>query len=1002
MNFNEKQLEIISHDTGASQVIASAGSGKSTVLLERTKHLATNLGIPQNKILVISFTNNTATELSEKLKKKGLPSVKVGTFHAIAREILAKNGDDRVNNSVPEWEIKKSFEKYLEEPLNDIVDILSFISLQKTSFKKSTDKDLLYLENHRAYENFTHEQLAGMFVVYENLLKEKNAYDFDDWLIHAYEVCKANMGMYTWDYVMVDESQDSNEIQHKLKNIWCKTDNVMVVGDYRQCFTSNTKVSTIEGLKEISKLTSKDKIMVATGRGRYTYVEPTEILKKEYKGIVRKITTTRGKTFTATPNHVVFAKQYIENNFFIYLMYREGYGFRIGQSSPHTSKRDNRKNEYRNGYKKRLTDEKGDKLWLIKVCNTQLEATFFENYYAFEYGIPLYIFEEKGRKVTLKQEDIKNLFNSIDTYSRGIKLLNDMNMDFNQPHEIPYSGSRTSRVNFVMFGGEYSKTFDWNKHALNFCCQEEEDYKTAKEITKTNKQLRKNGKGNEYYECTKVLVDQDVIMDMRNEISEKLPNVIQRNRAMITSDNLKMDFTLVSNLHVGMSLASLNSDTDLIEQDVIVDIEDIEYNGEVYDINVDNYRNYCVNEISVHNCMYAFNGAKPKHFMEFYKQFANTKVINMNINYRSCDNIVKYADKFVKPYYSSFKYNEDTIANNKNNGYISYRKYAEKTQEAVDVVDEIEMLIKNEVPLNQIAVLYRNNAHADFVECELRSRKIPYAVSGNGSFFKRKFISGIIAIMRLLENEDNDQAFEDLFRFKPDPLTYFSKKDLMDIKKLASKDGISYLEGFNKIKFAEAWKNTNKRKFFMKFRSLDDHYVSLESMINTIVSVFNIENQIRNDYENKEDVQEHLDSIDTLKKFAKGTSLEGFLKFVDGANNTKQKQTKDGVRLMTVHASKGLEFQCCFLISVEEGKFPNPRADITEEANIFYVGVTRAKQYLQISSIGDSDFIEPYTRNISSKDFLGTRKREVISRIVEEEGKKEVKTAKKQGDLFDF
>ena len=119
--------------------------------------------------------------------------------------------------------------------------------------------------------------------------------------------------------------------------------------------------------------------------------------------------------------------------------------------------------------------------------------------------------------------------------------------------------------------------------------------------------------------------------------------------------------------------------------------------------------------------IYSFRGGIPELFMNFHKEWKNTTVINMNINYRSCDNIVKNSNKFIKNYYGDYKYYSDSIANNKNNGNIFINSYLSKEDEAVEVVDKIEELLKNKVKPCEIAVLYRLNSHSGNIENELKN-----------------------------------------------------------------------------------------------------------------------------------------------------------------------------------------------------------------------------------------------------------------------------------------
>ena len=137
---------------------------------------------------------------------------------------------------------------------------------------------------------------------------------------------------------------------------------------------------------------------------------------------------------------------------------------------------------------------------------------------------------------------------------------------------------------------------------------------------------------------------------------------------------------------------------------------------------------------------------------------------------------------------------------------------------------------------------------------------------------------------------------------------------------------------------------------------------SIESLIDEIVRMFQIRKYIEDKYLTIEEVEERLKSIGVLKSFVKNNTLETFLSYVYMGTNTKKKKKKDCVKLMTIHGSKGLEFENVFVIGVEEGKFPHEKADILEEARLFYVAVTRPEKRLWVCNIGEeSQFIGEYT-----------------------------------------
>jgi DNA helicase II / ATP-dependent DNA helicase PcrA len=362
-------------------------------------------------------------------------------------------------------------------------------------------------------------------------------------------------------------------------------------------------------------------------------------------------------------------------------------------------------------------------------------------------------------------------------------------------------------------------------------------------------------------------------------------------------------------------------------------------------------------------CIYSFRGSDPEYAMNFEKYWKNPTFINLYVNYRSTNNIVNKANDFIRPYYANYEHYMDAEAHNKKNGEIKVNSYVDRETEVIETVDQIEELIENGEKLNEIAVLYRLNSHSSYVENELKKRNIEYDIANDSSFFKRKEVAGLIAYLRLIHNPHDDSAFDQIFKLRSYPLAFFSNQLYDDIKKYSGVHNVSLYEAFLDMKYPKPWQQKNVSEFediVDRLRLQKDKGVSVVTLISNIAKSFQIDKYIKDKHSNQEEVDDRLNSIDVLKSFVKGNNLEQFIAYVY-SNNSKKKAKKDAVRLMSVHGSKGLEFRTVFLIGVEDEKFPHVRADLMEEARLFYVGITRSKENLVISEIGkDSQFVREY------------------------------------------
>lgn len=364
-------------------------------------------------------------------------------------------------------------------------------------------------------------------------------------------------------------------------------------------------------------------------------------------------------------------------------------------------------------------------------------------------------------------------------------------------------------------------------------------------------------------------------------------------------------------------------------------------------------------------CIYCWNGATPELFKDFDKTHKGTKVINLNTNYRSCANIVEAANNFIEPYNEGYVNYKNSIPNNKENGIIECKKYADKTDEALNVVNKIKELIKNGTNQNDIAVIYRNNCTSDYVENELKKNEIPYTIYNNGSFFDRKEIKGILSILRLVNSTTDDEAMEILLtetRFYP--FTYFKGTLADELKMESGKKNITIYEAFMDHAWEKSWQRKNADAFvdfINRLKIQNEKHLSIGKMIDNIVKMFRIEEWIFNNTE-ASSIDDKLDGIENLKTISSNYSVENFVKFCTSGININKNKDKDGVSLMTIHKSKGLEFKVVFLIGLEDGKFPSSKSSVESEARLMYVAVTRPKEQLYVSSIDSSLFYEEYSK----------------------------------------
>ena len=362
--------------------------------------------------------------------------------------------------------------------------------------------------------------------------------------------------------------------------------------------------------------------------------------------------------------------------------------------------------------------------------------------------------------------------------------------------------------------------------------------------------------------------------------------------------------------------------------------------------------------------LYSFRGSNPKLFMDFPNRYDNVKVINMDMNYRSDKQIVERANQFIRNYFGYYEYYEDSKSNSDEEGDIELMSSIDCTEESQQVCDKIQTLLGLGNEGKEIAVLYRNNVMSQDIENELKCRNIPYYIDSSVSYFDRKEIVCIINIMRLIKDMNDNTAYENVFKSRIEPFKYLKNSLLYDIISYAQDNDMSYLQA--SISIANPPFQKNRLDTFDRYiKMLNAKYeggMELPLLLNDIYKTFDIERYVNSNWNTEEDRKERLISLENLKKYIKGHTLETFLKFAYEGGNSSNKKAKDNeVRLMTVHKSKGLEFDNVILVGVEKNKFPSDMTDIVEESCVFYVAVTRPRHKLIISQIGsDNKFVKEY------------------------------------------
>lgn len=311
---NDRQKEAVEHIEGPCLVLAGAGSGKTKVLTTRIAHLIEK-GVYSSNILAITFTNKAAKEMKERLENLvGENYAFVGTFHSFGLRIIKENyellGLTRNFTIIDSDDVTTVIRKILKELGYDPKEYSPGFIKSKISFIKN--EMLTPSEVEKFLVSPIEKVAAKVYFEYEKSLKKNNAVDFDDLLKLPVELFKSHADILDkyqekYHYILVDEYQDTNEVQYKLvRTLAEKYRNLFVVGDANQCLSKDTLITTKDGIKQISDIKVGDMILSGVGKGQADYEKVEHVFSRDYEGKILTIETELGKKIKLTPDHTCF------------------------------------------------------------------------------------------------------------------------------------------------------------------------------------------------------------------------------------------------------------------------------------------------------------------------------------------------------------------------------------------------------------------------------------------------------------------------------------------------------------------------------------------------------------------------------------------------------------------------------------------------------------------------------------------------------------------------
>jgi DNA helicase II / ATP-dependent DNA helicase PcrA len=370
--------------------------------------------------------------------------------------------------------------------------------------------------------------------------------------------------------------------------------------------------------------------------------------------------------------------------------------------------------------------------------------------------------------------------------------------------------------------------------------------------------------------------------------------------------------------------------------------------------------------------IYSWRGAEIGNILNFENDFPGAQVIRLEQNYRSTNTILDASNALIEN--NLGRYEKNLWSDLGSGDPITEVRLANDWEEAEYIADRIDAYHMDEgVPLNQIVVFYRTNAQSRPFEDALLRRRIPYQIVGGISFYHRREVKDIIAYLRMIESGADFLSFARTINL---PKRGIGDATLEKLRLAA--------EGMPILDFCKDPQNIRlsaKQSESLKeyvdtiahLRSLD---VPLFELVSETIKQTGYLSHLKEDPESFQDRKANIDALIGKAAEWEGETLTAFLEELS-LKSTLDEASDEGVLLMTVHNGKGLEFTVTFLAGMEEGLFPhiNSKENLEEERRLCYVGMTRAKRHLTLTSAcsrfvwGSKQFMRPsrFLREIPSQ-----------------------------------
>jgi superfamily I DNA/RNA helicase len=924
--------------------------------------------------------------LADLLGEQVARGVTAATFHSICARMLREHAgvfgrtesytvyDQTDVRRVIEWLLSDQQRGQIQQALADhgqpaAAEVLAEISLAKNR--------LLSPDSYEQAARHTASPLiAAVWRELDVELQRSNSLDFDDLLVLAVRLLAEHPHRLTvyrqrWRWLLVDEYQDTNEAQSVLVALLAGAGgNVCCVGDDDQCLLQGTEVTMADGKrKPIESVKPGDLVMSAHGGGRRGPSRVSSVrTHRRAEGVT--IRTAAGREIVSTPEHIHFAGYRLglkPQLHIVYLMHRQGRGFRIGTTRVYT----NGQVKAVIGLQQRCLHEHADAAWVVSTHDSPQEAKIAEIALSLRYGLPTIPFVSRrsprttGEGLIDDQLAIDHVFGMLDTESAGARLLADQGLSHAHPHQISQSAEGRRRILTVtLCGGKNGHRLDLTGH----------DPRVAEDLTRAGYRPTFPKRASPQHwrvslhraDLGQLLAHAQRLGDLTHARIRLLANVGAANPSAV---NVLLPLMPASAVRPGMVLATEDGD-----YDTVVSVAGVVLDRPVlFDLDVERTHNFVANGIVTHNCIYSWRGAQGRNILAFGERFPGHERIVLGRNFRCRSEILDAAVACVA--HNTQREAKALIAMRGAGGEVRVVAYCSDRHEADSVAAAIAQALAGGIPGGEVLVLARTGYATGPLQAALARAGIPHRVLGSLGLYERSEVRDALAYLALLANPADAQAFKRAVGAPKRGVGAATANRVVQVARerhhgdlIAASAHANAIESIRPLAVRDRLRRFGEgldraRRELRDGRSIGHVVVSAVMLDGGLVRHHQKRRDSSPNPEERQDAERVLEDLRSLCRAAQAyehqhadaATLTGFLEQAAGlhAHELAAGEPDRRITVSTVHRAKGTEAQLVVLLACEERLLPSWRAlaqadgeQLAEARRLFYVACTRAKDQL--------------------------------------------------------